>query len=110
MRDTMDSEVYYYYQKINPCQTGCGCDEDAGQWEITVIADGVELSSQTVSCDSEGFRFAANSGASVIVSATPNWSDGVPEIREFFAPEVGGPVDGTMFGELSIERKHVLAE
>jgi hypothetical protein len=104
------SEVYYYYQEINPCQDACACDGEVGQWQVTVVADGVELSSQQVPCDSEGFRFAANGGAAVTVSLVPSWGDCVPAVREFVASEACAPVDGTVFGEMVIEKKHVLAE
>lgn len=105
-------EVYYYYQEIvnAPQQLSCPVGGFTPTWEVSVIADGVELSHQEVAFPTDGFRFAVNGGAAVTVSVTPSWRDDSPEVREFTASEIGSPLEGTIFGDLSIEKKHVLAE
>lgn len=106
------AEIYHYEQLITQCGDGSCCGGDVCAVQVDVTADGVGLSSKRTSPHG-GVDFAVPAGSSVVITATPLLSGGVPQdsfTREFAA---GDELEGdaaSIFGGLTISKKVSLEE
>jgi hypothetical protein len=101
------AEIFHYEQVISPCGDGSCCGGEVCSVQVDVVADGVNLSSKRIPPHG-GVNFAVPAGTSVVVTATPMLSGGVPQetfTREFASGDELVGEAATIFGDLSIRKK-----